>query len=78
MEDLYKPIEVRANMIHVHQIRVGSNSMDSIVLFLKKDVLPENKSKVDKVRRKAPRFLLSEDQKLYKRSYSGPYLLCVH
>ena len=78
VEDLYKPIEVRANMIHVHQIRVGSNWMDSIVLFLKKDVLPENKSKVDKVRRKAPRFLLSEDQKLYKRSYSGPYLLCVH
>ena len=78
VEDLYKPIEVRANMIHVHQIRVGSNSMDSIVLFLKKDVLPENKSKVDKVQRKAPRFLLTEDQKLYKRSYSGPYLLCVH
>jgi len=52
--------------------------MDLIVLFLKEDVLLENKSEADKVRRKAPRFWLSEDQKLYKRSFSCPYLLCVH
>ena len=52
--------------------------MDPIVLFLKKDILPEEKSKVKKVRRKAPRFWLFEDQKLYKRSFSAPYLLCVH
>ena len=32
----------------------------------------------DKVRRKALCFWLSEEQKLYKRSFSGPYLLCVH
>lgn len=30
------------------------------------------------MRRKAPRFWLSDDQKLYKRSFSMPYLLCVH
>ena len=52
--------------------------MDSIVLFLKEDVLPKNKFEADKVRRKAPRFGLSEDQKLYKRSFFGPYQLCVH
>ena len=52
--------------------------MDPIMLFLKEDLLPEDKSKADKVRRKAPRFWLSEDQKLYKRSFSGPYLLCIH
>ena len=52
--------------------------MDSISLFLEKDVLPEEKSEADKVRRKAPRFWLSEDRKLYKRFFSGPYLLCVH
>ena len=48
------------------------------MLFLKEDILPKDKSEVDKVRRKAPRFWLSENQKLYKRSFSGPYLLCVH
>ena len=52
--------------------------MDSIVLFLKEDVLLENKFKADKVRRKAPQFWLSNDQKFYKRSFSGSYLLCVH
>ena len=52
--------------------------MDSVVLFLKEDVLPEDKSEADNVRIKAPRFWLSEDQKLYKRSFFGPYLLCIH
>ena len=52
--------------------------MDSISLYIERDVLLEEKSKAEKVRRKAPRFWLSEDRKLYKRSFSGPYLLCVH
>ena len=52
--------------------------MDSIVLFLKEDILPEGKSDANKVQRKAPRFWLYDDQKLYKRSFSGLYLLCIH
>ena len=32
----------------------------------------------DKIRRKATSYWLSEDHKLYKRSFLGPYLLCVH
>ena len=52
--------------------------MDPIIQFLSKDVLPEDKSDAEKIRRKAPQFWLSEDQKLYKRSFSGPYLLCIH
>ena len=78
MEDLCKPFEVERNVVHVHQIRMGPSWMDPIVLFLKEDVLPENKSEADKVRRKAPQFWLSKDQKLYKRSFTGLYLLCVH
>ena len=65
-------------MVHAYQIKVGPNWMDSIVLFPKEDVLPEDKSEANKVWRKALRFWLSENQKLYKRSFSGPYLLCVH
>ena len=65
-------------MVHVHQIRAGPSWMDSIVLFLKEDALLEEKSKADKVRRRVPQFWLSEDQKLYKRSFSSPYLLYVH
>ena len=78
VEEMCKPIEMKREMVYIHQIRVGLSWMDSIVLFLKEDILPEGKSKVDKVRRKAPRFWLSEDQKLYKSSFSRPYLLCIH
>ena len=65
-------------MVHVHQVRVGPSWMDPMVLFLKEDILPEEKSEVDKVRRKAHQFWLFEDQKLYKHSFSGPYMLCIH
>ena len=78
VKDLCKSIKVGGDRVHIHQIMVGSSWMDSIVLFLKEDVLPKSKSEVDKVRRKAPRFWLSENQKLYKRSFSGLYLLCIH
>ena len=78
VEDLYNPTEIKRNIVHVHQIRVGPTWMDPNVLFLKEDVLPKDKSKADKVWRKAPQFWLFEDQKLYKRSFCGPYLLCIH
>jgi len=50
----------------------------ALVSFLKDGVLPDNKGEAEKIQRKAPCFWLSEEQKLYKRSFSGPYLLCVH
>ena len=71
-------MEGKTEMVHVHQVRVGSSWMDRIILFLKEDILPEEKSEADKVQRKAPRFWLSDDQNLNKRSFSGPYHLCIH
>ena len=78
VEDLCSSAEAKRSMVQVHQIRASPSWMDPIVLFLKEDVLPTDKSKADKIRRKAFQFQLSEDQKLYKRSFSGPYLQCVH
>ena len=52
--------------------------MDFIIRFLKEDILPEERIEANKVRRKAASYWLSENHKLYKRSFSGPYLLCVH
>ena len=78
VENLYTHTSVHHGTPRIHQIKLGPSWMDSISLFLEKDILLEEKSKADKVRRKAPRFWLSEDRKLYKRSFSGPYLLCVH
>ena len=48
------------------------------IQFLKEDILPEERIEANKIRRKATRYWLSENQKLYKCSFSGPYLLCVH
>ena len=78
IENLCKPMEVKGPAVHVHQIKAGPSWMDFIVLYLREDILPEDKSEVEKIRRKTPRFQLSEDQKLYKRSFSRPYLLCIH
>ena len=77
VEDLYKPSRTR-EMVQINQIRAGPSWMNSIIQFLKEDILPEEKIEADKIRRKATRYWLSEDHKLYKRSFSGPYLLCVH
>ena len=77
VEDLHTHTSVHHGIPRIHQIKLGSSLMDSISLFLEKDILPEEKSEAEKVRRKAHRFWLFDDRKLYKRSFSGPYLLCV-
>ena len=61
VEDLCKPTKVGGDRVHVHQTRVGPSWMDSIVLFLKEDILSESKSEANKVRRKTPRFWLFKD-----------------
>ena len=68
----------KREVIHVHHVRMGLNWMDPLVLFLKEDILPEEKTEADKIWRNASRFWLSKDQKLYKHSFSRPYLLYVH
>ena len=63
---------------HIHTVTIGPCRMDPYVLYLKKGILPEQRKEAEIIRRKAMRFWLSKDSKLYKRSFSGPYLLCVH
>ncbi|XXG70273.1 hypothetical protein AAC387_Pa06g3069 [Persea americana] len=57
---------------------LGPNRMDPIVAYLKDDQLPEDRTEARKVRLKATRFWLSPDGKLYRKSFTGPYLQCVH
>ena len=78
VKDLYKHTETKRKTARIHQIRAGPSWINSIIQFLREDTLPEERIETDKVRRKAIRFWLSENQKLYKRSFSGPYLLCIH
>ena len=78
IEHLGGASKVVKNTTRVHKTRVGPSWMDPIVAFLKDDILPKAKSEAEKIRRNATRFWLSKDHKLYRHSYSGPYLLCVH
>ena len=52
VEDLCKPTEVKKEMVHIHQIRVGPSWMDPIVLFLKEDILPKGKFEADKAQKR--------------------------
>ena len=78
VEDLCTPTPTRKDLLQIHQVNLGPSWMDPILLFLERDILPKEKLEAEKIQRKAPRFWLSEDKKLYKRSFSGPYLLYVH
>ena len=78
VEDLHKPIEEKREKVQVHHIMVEPSWMNPLVMYLKEDTLPYEKGEVDKIRRKAPCFWLFEEQKLYKHSFSRPYLLCIH
>ena len=52
--------------------------MKPIIDFLAKDIVPEDEDEANKICRVAPRYWLSLDRKLYRRSFAGPYLLCLH
>ena len=49
VEDLCKPMEGKKEIVHVHQVRVGPSWMDPIVLFLKENILSEEKSEAKTV-----------------------------
>ena len=50
----------------------------TIVAYIRNETLPEDGFEAKKIRRKSQRYWLSGEGKLYKRSYTSPYLLCVH
>ena len=78
VEHLSRASKIAKDTIRAHEFRVGPSWMDPIVAFLKNDILPEGKSEAKKIQRIATRFWLSKNHKLYKHSYSRPYLLCFH
>ena len=72
IETLVAP-SIAMSACHINTITVGPSWMDPY-----EGILPQQKKEAEIIRRKAMRFWLSKDSKLYKRSFSRPYLLCVH
>ena len=52
--------------------------MDPIIDFLAEDRVPDNEKEDNKIRQVAARYWLSANLKLYRRSFGGPYLSCLH
>ncbi|XP_050258808.1 uncharacterized protein LOC126703779 [Quercus robur] len=52
--------------------------MDLIIDFLAEDLVQANEKEVEKVRWATAQYWLSADRKLYRRSFEGPYLQCLH
>ena len=52
--------------------------MNPIIDFLATDRLPVDERKVDRVRRMVAWYWLSAYHKLYRWSFGGPYLQCLH
>ena len=78
VEDMVDSSLVKKPLLGVYCIQVGPSWMDLLLTFLTRGLLLGDKGEAKKIRRKAPRYWLSEEHKLYKRSHLGPYLLYVH
>ena len=60
----------------VAAIEEGETWMTPLVRYLEKDILPEDRQEARKIKEQAARYCISQE-KLYRRSFSGPYLRCV-
>ena len=72
------PSIMKSSQAIICQIEMGPSWMDPIVDYLTKDILPADRKEAAKVHKNATRYWISREGKLYKKSYTGPYLLCVH
>uniref|UniRef100_A0A2N9HKT5 Uncharacterized protein n=1 Tax=Fagus sylvatica TaxID=28930 RepID=A0A2N9HKT5_FAGSY len=60
------------------QIETRPSWMDPILDYLSKDILQADQKEAAKVHKTITRYWVSREGKLYKKSFTGPYLLCVH
>ncbi|GMQ07790.1 hypothetical protein CsSME_00051838 [Camellia sinensis var. sinensis] len=64
--------------VETYCAELGPSWMDLIIVFLKDGILPEKKKEANKIRVKSQRFWLFPSLALYRKSFTGPYLKCVH
>ena len=72
------PSIAKSGQASICQTEMGPSWMDPILDYLSKEILPADQKEVAKIRKTATRYWISREGKLYKRSYTGSYLLCVH
>ena len=60
----------------VSDVEEGETWMTPLVRYLENDILPEDCNEARKIKKQAARYCISQE-KLYRRSFSDPYLRCV-
>ncbi|KAL0826848.1 hypothetical protein Bca101_050525 [Brassica carinata] len=60
----------------VSAVKEGKTWMTPLVRYLEADTLPKDRNEARKIKKQAARYCISQE-KLYRRSFSGPYLRCV-
>ena len=78
VEVLNSPSSQNVELDILNITRPVASWMDPLVAYLQNSQLPGDQKEADIIKRKAPGYWLSKEGSLYKRSFSGPYLLCVH
>jgi ribonuclease HI len=63
--------------ISVCSVNSQSSWMDPILSYLVDNKLPEDRKEAKMIKRKAPKYWVSKEGLLYRRSFTEPYLLCV-
>lgn len=59
-------------------LELETSWLDPYIAFLSNGSLPLDVKEAEKVQRTSARFWLSEDKRLYRHSFGGSYLLCLH
>ena len=77
IETLDRP-SFQNRVIPVCSINNQPSWMDLILSYLVESKLPEDRKEAKMIKRKAPKFWVSKEGSLYRRSFTGPYLLCVY
>ncbi|XP_057811617.1 uncharacterized protein LOC131025850 [Salvia miltiorrhiza] len=62
---------------HVTAVSVGQTWMTPIMEYLERDILPDDRNDARRIKAQAARFCIIRG-KLYKRSFTGPYLKCIN
>ena len=77
VEVLEQPSKERQLNVSVLSM-LGPSWMDPIVAFITSGVLPNTAKVAEKIQRISARLWLCGDKRLYRQSFGGPYLLCLH
>lgn len=81
VEFLSKPstdAELDCHMVFDIESDLGLYGMDLIICYLRNGTLLDDGNEAYRNRIQATRYWLSQYQKLYRRSFLGPYLRCVY